>query len=701
MSNSSYGGIPSDKLYLVRVQAGLEGTTLKNGDLSITRATDGNIEINPTRNTLHFALNGVVSNHAYGSFNHEYVFLSPLEKTLQKNPGMLAGFNPADTFIHQDENNQVHLHEPILVAPTHSHVPQDLIDGGIQVVRYDVPENTSVEDAMSLRDQAVSQVLESLDAPVKKIGMWGWTDQTLDQFNAEKSFISTLGYDPENVATRHDGSVEDKIELAYGSLLYHQEKVLEGKERLYDLPSGMQIPHTEMVTEAKKSLQDLINGLSNPVFQSKMSEFIENMSNKYEEDLAAKQTTEPVLGTVNSFDLAEGEEFVGFNSSSEDSYAPFPSASSVPPPPPSVDMNFNGAMPPPPNFDPFENVAVSEPNVPGYMDNEPPMEAYMDDMGRDYSSDDEFDALLNEVPQVSKQPQPQEPQGVSNMATPQDDSVFEGNTVDLNTFTPQYLLHPKRTMDELHQAMGLISNAPSDQVEAHFGKWSKQQVNDLNTLLTNDARQLFNDTLEERNAGKPLPEQQFKTLSGAWYNTAKGSDSALKGLDANAFQRVPVVEFATIDPKTRGLQEVTRFALQANDPTHPHVAQFLNARADMVSNKADQVGKTNAQKLDDLNAQMASAETNGIYTGLEKEGLPLKSALNIVQHPNITGRAEEVKLGEANALEVADNGLSLVETPKEVFGIRSIDPENPVPFAELEAAENDRKRDFAVAWKKV
>lgn len=364
------------------------------------------------------------------------------------------------------------------------------------------------------------------------------------------------------------------------------------------------------------------------------------------------------------------------------------------------DFNFDAAKQPLTptgldDFNSFDGYASDIPSMPDSAFNEPPLDSYMDDFGRDYSSDVEFDSLLNEVPNVVA-PEPQEPKGVSNMANPQDSSVFEGNTVDLNTFTPQYLLHPKRTMDELHQAVELIGAAPQDQVQAHFGQWKKQQINDLNTLLTNDARNLFNATLNERNEGKPLAEQQFKTLSGAWYNSANGSDSALKGLDATAFNRVPVVEFATIDPKTRGLQEVTRFALQANDPTHPHVEQFLSARADMVSNKADQIGKTNAQKLDDLNNQMASAESNGIYTGLEKDGLPLKSALNIVQHPTITGRAEEVKLGEANSLEISQDGLSFTETPKEVFGIRSIDPSNPVPFADFEAAENDRKRDFAV-----
>lgn len=709
MSNKSYGGIPSDKLYLVRVQAGLEGTTFTNGDLSITRSTKGNLEINPTRNTLHFALNGVVSNHAYGSFNHDFVLVTPLEKTLAKNPGMLAGFNPADTFIHQDENNLVHLHEPILIAPKNSEIPQELIDGGIQVVRYDKPENSSIEEVTAIRDQTVHQVLEGLDAPVKQIGMWGWTDQSMSDFNEEKDFVSNLGYDLEQVATRHDGSIENQIESAYDSLRYHQEKVLEGKERLYDLPSGVQIPHTEMVIEAKSNLQNLISKVPNPVFRSKMNEFFENMSSEYEKQLTENKVDEPVLGTVNSFDQYE-DEFLGFNQSSDGAdiqpIANTNAPQSIPQNEPSLGaeippiddgIGFTGSEPPPPppmDYDPFAEFSGGQDQMPYNSFNEPPMDAYMDDVGRDYSSDAQFDALLEEVPTVAT-PQP-EPQGVSNMANPQESSVFEGNTVDLNSLTPQYLLHPKRTMNEIHQAMELMGSAPQDQVQAHFGKWKKQQITDLNTLLTNDARDLFHNTLNEENEGKPLSEQKFKTLSGAWYNTPNGSDSALKGLDATAFKRVPVVEFATIDPKTRNLQQVTRFALQANDPAHPHVAQFLSARADMVSNKADQISKTNAQKLDDLNAQMASAESNGIYTGLEKDGLPLKSALNIVQHPTITGRAEEIKLGEANALDVAPDGLSLIETPKEVFGIRSIDPDNPVPFAEFEAAENDRKRDFAV-----
>lgn len=83
MDINKYGNVAIDQLHLVRVQDGLEGIRFDDGDLLITRNTQDTSELS-MRNTVHFTLNGVVSNHAYGEFNSLFAFISPFEKTAQK-----------------------------------------------------------------------------------------------------------------------------------------------------------------------------------------------------------------------------------------------------------------------------------------------------------------------------------------------------------------------------------------------------------------------------------------------------------------------------------------------------------------------------------------------------------------------------------------------------------------------------------------
>lgn len=734
MPKLQFGNIASDQLYLVRVQAGLEGTQVDGSDLLITRNNE-TVSENSMRNTVHFTLNGVVSNHAYGEFNHLFAFVSPFEQTTEKNKGLLAGLNPSDTFFHQDANDSLRLHQPTLVAPNGAEIPAHILDSGINIVRYDAPEVINGDTLKATRDIAVRNVLESLGAPVSQIGMWGWSDTPDPTTEQRNLLVESLGYDKDQVANVHTGSPEATLEELAGKYVYHNNQILNG-ERLDTTDTGLQVPHIEQLDVVKKSMQSALDGIANDEVRQKMADRFNQIDQGFQQKLADYQAQNTQqFGTINNFDDDEDFEFTGFNSPSSEQ--PDNDISMVQPPPlpqdylESEQARYEAAgMPvpdqasmsqsnsvPPPIQEEVSNMALDDQNrdnsnvqsqfAPQDYDpfwdvaeNPEPPENIFNSMNTNFGEPPPgpsgFEGIDEAyMSQINSQAEPND-LGVEPMAENPNDSVFEGTTVDLNSLTPNYLLHPTRTMAEIHQAFDSFAQAPASQVKAHFDKWKKQDIEELNNLVTNDARNHFDQELNSHNTGKPLNEAMFSTVSGAWYNSPNGGDAALKGLDNNAFHRVPVVAFQSINPKTRELQDVTRYAMQAKDPAHPDVPKFIDARQSMVNANVAKTTATNDKKKADLDNLIATAPENGIYLGLAKEGLPLKSALNVVQHPSIAGRAEEVKLGEDNEIAVAPDGLSFSETPREVYGIRGTDPENPVTFAELEEAENDRKRDYAV-----
>ncbi|MCP0917676.1 hypothetical protein MUB04_14170 [Acinetobacter indicus] len=748
MPQIKYGNVASDQLYLVRVQAGLDGTQVDGGDLLITRNNES-VSENSMRNTVHFTLNGVVSNHVYGEFNHLFAFVSPLEQTNEKNKGLLAGLNPSDTFFHQNANDSLRLHQPTLVAPNGAEIPAHILDSGINVVRYDAPEVINGETLKATRDIAVGNVLNELGAPVNKIGMWGWSDTPDPTPEQRNALIESLGYDKEHIATVHTGSPEASIEELMGRYVYHNNRILNG-EHLDTLDSGLQIPHIEQIPQTRQGILSTIEKMPNEEIRQKMTDRFNQIDQRFQQKLADYEAANTQkFGTINNFDDDNDFEFTGFNSPSNDQLdndigmvqpPPLPEEAkvSVPPPLPqdyldSLDARyedagmpipdqasisqFNSPPPPPPIQEDVSNIAMDNQNreengvplqVPQQtydpfwdigQDLAPPTENFDFDQknfGEPSPGPNNFEGFDDAyMSQINSQEEPNN-MGAQPMVEQNNDSVFEGVTIDLNSLTPAYLLHPKRTMDEIHQAFDSLAQAPANQVKAHFDKWKKQDIEELNNLVTNDARTQFDNWLGQHNEGKPLTASMFPTISGAWYNSPNGGDAAMKGLDADAFERVPVVGFQSINPKTRELQDITRYAIQAKDPAHPDVAKFVDARGVMVNDNIKKKAAANAEKKSDLDNLIATAPENGVYLGVEKKGLPLKSALNVVQHPAITGRAEEMKLGEDNEIDIAPNGLSFTETPREVYGIRSTDPDNPVSLAEFEAAENDRKRDFAV-----
>lgn len=332
MDINKYGNVAIEQLHLVRVQDGLEGVRYDNGDLLITRNTQNTSDLS-MRNTVHFTLNGVVSNHAYGEFNSLFAFISPFEKTAQKNENLLAGLNPSDTFFHQDHNNELRLHKPILVAPNGAEIPPELTESGLSIVRYDAPKVINAETLATTRNLAIANVFTVLNAPLHSVGMWGWSNVPNPTVEQREALLNRLGYQDSDIALAHTGSPEEKIEGIINAFAYHNEAILNG-ERLENTATGLQIPHTTMVSMARNQMHDALSEIKNEVARQKLTDKFNGIDQKFQQlikNSQALENTDPAI----SVKMPE-PDVVNV-------------AGQTPPPPPIPEgMDTSGVTPPPP-----------------------------------------------------------------------------------------------------------------------------------------------------------------------------------------------------------------------------------------------------------------------------------------------------------------------------------------------------------------
>src|SRR3972149_7007983 len=95
----TFGDIAYDKLYLVRVQGGLDGMRPDGDPLILDRTGSGRAD---DMKTFHFSANGVVGTHVMGTqFNaSDYAIITPLEETCRNAGNIPSGLNPVDTYFH-------------------------------------------------------------------------------------------------------------------------------------------------------------------------------------------------------------------------------------------------------------------------------------------------------------------------------------------------------------------------------------------------------------------------------------------------------------------------------------------------------------------------------------------------------------------------------------------------------------------------
>lgn len=134
------------KTLLVRRQDQSHGMWVdSNGDLNLHRGDSGKI------NTTHFMCNGLVMDHAYGSFEHNRmaIIADPSEVKL-----LPSGFKQVDVWFQSDKNGDLNIGKAVIIAPYGMDLPENA-----NVIRYHDTENNSL--SIELDKYLASKDIES------------------------------------------------------------------------------------------------------------------------------------------------------------------------------------------------------------------------------------------------------------------------------------------------------------------------------------------------------------------------------------------------------------------------------------------------------------------------------------------------------------------------------------------------------------
>lgn len=198
-----YQGVDYDDLKLVRVVKSLENSEINGDQLLLHKAP--NNQSASLRNTLHFTLNTVVQDHAYGTFSDsKYAVIADLKETANQNK--IVGLNEVDTFFWQNENG-TSLNKPTLFIPDND---QSNIDrfSAFNTVVYKSDEDEK-QNFINLT-QAVKENFQANNLPFHTPSNWGWSGKpspSTQDFEALEQHLGAAG-----LVDRHDGSVFSTME---------------------------------------------------------------------------------------------------------------------------------------------------------------------------------------------------------------------------------------------------------------------------------------------------------------------------------------------------------------------------------------------------------------------------------------------------------------------------------------------------------
>ena len=140
----------------------------------LVNGTYQSAEVPKARNTVHFAVNGEVSSHAYGNFDgRKYGILLPMEYIKDNND--IGSFRPEDTFI----KGNVDITGGYLLCP----------QGEAEELRKQNPNIGVIEYQGENVDGYADALLSILGYKVKSIGMHSWMNNGMyDKLDSEKAF---------------------------------------------------------------------------------------------------------------------------------------------------------------------------------------------------------------------------------------------------------------------------------------------------------------------------------------------------------------------------------------------------------------------------------------------------------------------------------------------------------------------------------
>lgn len=198
-----YQDVDFDDLKLVRVVKSLENSEINGDQFILHKASDN--QSASLRNTLHFTLNTVVQDHAYGTFSDSrYAVIADLKETADQNK--IVGLNEVDTFFWQNEKG-TSLNKPTLFIPDNDTSSLDKFSG-FNTVAYKSDEDA--KQNFNNLTQAIKENFQANKLPFHSPGNWGWSGKQLPKHQEFKALEQYLG--ATNLADRHDGSVYSTME---------------------------------------------------------------------------------------------------------------------------------------------------------------------------------------------------------------------------------------------------------------------------------------------------------------------------------------------------------------------------------------------------------------------------------------------------------------------------------------------------------
>ncbi|WP_432262756.1 hypothetical protein [Cupriavidus sp. TMH.W2] len=245
---------------LVRVQSRLHHATVDAAGLRLPYVRQS--EFGRYRNTMHWTVNTLVADHAYGRFNERADGSFKGRVVILADPRELptpAGLGQVDTWYRMDAtrgddgglDRGLHVgRHAVVVAPEDEPVPD-----GVRVVRY--------AGGIEARDAAVHAVLREQGIAPAVASMWGWAGSDATQW-AKDTITAHYPDDASRIHTgAHDASLDNRIEEG----IRIDDMVGRFRtERLHTGPGGVELPIIDTIRariEAQRTvLQTVLDSLS-------------------------------------------------------------------------------------------------------------------------------------------------------------------------------------------------------------------------------------------------------------------------------------------------------------------------------------------------------------------------------------------------------------------------------------------------------
>lgn len=189
--------LPFEKLYLVRVQNGLDADYIDETSALVLDRSGANR--NNGMNSCHFTINAIVKNHTMGTQfdDAEYVIIAPFLDVVHGGAFVPSGLSAGDTWFHADEKGHMRLFDAQILLPDDVSLPPVFER---LVTRY--PRGKTPQETMANRNQSIEDWFQAARAPLFELGGEGgesiqWSDghERLQQNslpNDQKTFFGKL-----------------------------------------------------------------------------------------------------------------------------------------------------------------------------------------------------------------------------------------------------------------------------------------------------------------------------------------------------------------------------------------------------------------------------------------------------------------------------------------------------------------------------